>query len=160
MKKLVFLFLITITVKVYSQSSKTESADPVLLDNNNAIQFCSDSLKWNDAKPPLPPGAKVAFLEGNPKEAGHFTIRIKMPPHYKILPHVHPVDECATVLSGAMYIGFGDTLDVSKARKVPAGCFYLNPAGVHHYAYTGKEETILQISTNGPWGLSYIETIK
>jgi mannose-6-phosphate isomerase-like protein (cupin superfamily) len=160
MKKLVFLFLITITVKAYSQSSKTESADPVLLDNNIAIQVCSDSLKWNDAKPPLPPGAKVAVMEGNPKETGHFTLRIKMPPHYKILPHVHPVDERATVLSGAMYIGFGDTLDESKARKVAAGCFYLNPAGLHHYAFTGKEETILQISTNGPWGLSYIEPIK
>src|SRR5437016_411065 len=110
--------------------------------DTSAIQVCNESLKWNDTKPPLPPGAKVAVLEGNPKEAGHFTMRIKMPPHYKIPPHVHPVDERATVISGAMYVGYGDVMDTTKAKKLSAGCFYINPARMIHYAFTGKEETV------------------
>jgi mannose-6-phosphate isomerase-like protein (cupin superfamily) len=162
--KRIFLFgLLLYCSNVFSQTANPvidESHDVVLLQNKEPLQICADSLKWTDAKAPLPPGAKIAVLEGNPKESGHFTFRIKMPANYKIPPHVHPVDERATVISGAMYIGFGDSLDMSKAKKISAGCFYLNPAGMHHYAFTGKEETILQVSTNGPWGLHYIETIK
>jgi mannose-6-phosphate isomerase-like protein (cupin superfamily) len=160
MKRIILFLLIIFSLNAFSQTSTKKNVDAVLLSSNNPVQICSDSLVWNDVKPPLPPGAKVAVLEGNPKESGHFTIRIKMPANYKIAPHVHPVDERATVLSGTMYIGFGDTMDEAKAKKIPAGCFYLNPAGVHHYAFTGKEETILQISTNGPWGLNYLENIK
>jgi quercetin dioxygenase-like cupin family protein len=162
MKKILILSFILLASNAYSQddTSLAASDKALLLAGSNAIRICSDSLKWTDAKAPLPPGAKVAILEGNPKEEGHFTIRIKMPPNYKIPPHVHPVDERATVLSGAMYIGMGDSFDMKKAQKISAGCFYLNPAGMHHYAFTGKEETILQISTNGPWGLHYIETLK
>ena len=161
-KVLLFVFLLC-NINSFSQAPSLEgegTKDLVLLQSKEPLQICADSLKWVDAKPPMPPGAKVALLEGNPKEAGHFTIRVKMPANYKIPPHVHPIDERATVISGAMYIGFGDSLDMSKAKKIGAGCFYLNPAGVHHYAFTGKEETILQISTNGPWGLHYIETVK
>jgi mannose-6-phosphate isomerase-like protein (cupin superfamily) len=162
MKRFFVIAVVILISKSYAQndSSRFASDEGLLLAKSQAIRICSDSLKWNDAKAPLPPGAKVAIIEGNPKEEGHFTIRIKMPPNYIIAPHVHPVDERATVLSGAMYIGMGDTLDKKNAQKISAGCFYLNPAGMHHYAFTGKEETILQISTNGPWGLHYIETLK
>jgi quercetin dioxygenase-like cupin family protein len=162
--KFLLLSFILLYTEAYSQrdsSALYQIFDKALLiSNHSPVRICSDSLKWTDAKPPLPSGAKVAVLEGNPKEPGHFTIRIKMPPNYKVPPHVHPVDERATVLKGAMYIGYGDILDEKKAEKISEGCFYLNPAGVHHYAFTGKEETILQISTNGPWGLHYIETIE
>jgi quercetin dioxygenase-like cupin family protein len=160
--KLFLVAFIFFAIRGYSQEDTSRIAHnrTLLLAGSHAIRICPDSLVWTEAKAPLPSGAKVAILEGNPKEEGHFTIRIKMPPNYIIPPHVHPVDERATVLSGAMYIGMGDKLDKKNAQKITAGCFYLNPAGMHHYAFTGKEETILQISTNGPWGLHYIETIK
>jgi quercetin dioxygenase-like cupin family protein len=156
MKRILFsVFLLLLCSELYSQNVLGGTPQQ----ETKAIQIYADSLKWNDAKPPLAPGAKIAVLEGNPKESGHFTIRVKMPPYYKIPPHVHPVDERATVLAGAMYVGFGDVMDTTKANNISAGCFYINPAGMHHYAFTGKEETILQISTNGPWGLNYIETM-
>lgn len=123
----------------------------------NAMQVCETNLTWSDTKPPMLPGAKIAIVEGNPKTEGHFTIRVKFPPYYKIPPHIHPVDERTTVLKGTISIGFGDVLDTLNAKKVTEGCFYLNPAGVHHYAFTSGEETEIQISTNGPWGLELIE---
>lgn len=116
-----------------------------------------NELVWMDTKPPLLPGAKIAVIEGNPKTEGHFTIRLKFPPYYKIPAHTHPVDERSTVLSGAMNVGFGDKLDTTQAKRLEAGSFYLNPAGMHHYAFTSEKETILQVSTNGPWGLELIE---
>ncbi len=118
---------------------------------------CESDLVWTDAKLPMFPGAKIAVVEGNPKVEGHFTIRLKFPPYYKILPHIHPVDERTTVLRGAIYSGFGDVMDTVNAVKLSEGCFYLNPAGLHHYAFTSAEETEVQVSTNGPWGLELLE---
>jgi quercetin dioxygenase-like cupin family protein len=117
-----------------------------------AVHACESELTWSDSKPPLLPGAKVTVLEGNPKTEGHFTIRIKLPPWYKIPPHFHPSDERTTVLSGSISIGMGDVMDTTQAQQMNAGCFYVNPSGVHHYAFTSGLETELQISTNGPWG--------
>jgi quercetin dioxygenase-like cupin family protein len=154
---LLTLTLLLFSAKLFAQPMSVLEGGYV---ESNAIQVCKDNLVWTDAKPPLPPGAKVAVLEGNPKEAGHFTMRLKLPAHYKVPPHSHPVDERVTVISGSIHIGAGDKMDIANAKKMYAGCFYLNPAGLVHYAYTGKEETILQISTNGPWGATYVEEKK
>lgn len=122
-----------------------------------ALQTCGQELQWMDAKPPMPPGAKVAIVEGNPKAGGHFTLRFKLPPYYKIPVHSHPVDERTTVLSGEINVAVGEVMDTTKAARMTAGCFYLNPAGVFHYAFTSDKETEVQISTNGPWGLEIMQ---
>jgi len=119
-------------------------------------QICESELIWSNTKPPLLPGAKVAVVDGDPKSNGHFTLRLKFPPYYKIPPHTHPVDERTLVLKGVINIGFGDVLDTANAKRLTPGCFYLNPAGVHHFFFTSAEETEIQISTNGPWGLDVI----
>ena len=141
--------LLLIKSKAQQSASDTTHAKPK--------QICESELNWMDTKPPLLPGAKVAVIEGNPKAEGHFTIRLKFPPYYKIPPHTHPVDERTTVLKGAISIGFGDVMDTLNAKKLTEGCFYLNPAGLHHYAFTSAEETEIQVSTNGPWGLDLIK---
>jgi quercetin dioxygenase-like cupin family protein len=125
--------------------------------NAEPTQVCSAALVWNETRPPLLPGAQVAVVDGNPKAEGHFTIRLKFPPYYKIPPHTHPVDERTTVLSGAISIGFGDVFDTVNVVRLTPGCFYRNPAGVHHYFFTSEAETEIQVSTNGPWGLDLIK---
>ena len=47
-------------------------------------------LKWKDGPPSLPPGAKIAVLEGDPAKPGPFVFRVKVPDGYKIPPHTHP----------------------------------------------------------------------
>jgi hypothetical protein len=49
----------------------------------------------------------------------------------------------------------GETADQSKAQPLPGGSFFALPPGTAHYVFV-NEETIVQISTNGPWGLNYI----
>ena len=149
MKTIPVILLLLISIKSFAQESHSAPSQPK--------QICESELTWSDTKPPMLPGAKMAIVEGNPKTEGHFTIRVKFPPYYKIPPHIHPVDERTTVLKGAISIGFGDVLDTLNAKKITEGCFYLNPAGIHHYAFTSGEETEIQISTNGPWGLELIE---
>jgi hypothetical protein len=125
-----------------------------------SIKIFPDKILWMDAKPPLPPGAKVAVLEGDPKKEGVFTMRLKFPAHYILPAHLHPKDERVTVLSGSVNVGFGDKLDEKNATHYTAGCFYVNPAGSHHYIFTGNEEVVVQLTGIGPWGIQFLEEKK
>jgi hypothetical protein len=42
----------------------------------HVIVAAPDQINWAPAPPLLPPGAKLAVLEGNPSEAGDFTMRL------------------------------------------------------------------------------------
>src|SRR5262245_31564983 len=111
-------------------------------------------VKWVDAPPTLPPGAKVAVLSGDPSKSGLFVMRIKVPADYKIMPHSHPADEHVTVISGAFNVSRGDTFDPQKGKELPAGSYSLLPGRTNHFAFF-KEETILQLNSIGPWGITY-----
>jgi len=145
-------FILLLFISIISLGQKPDSAASL-----KPKQVCEADLQWIDTKPPMLPGAKMAIVEGNPKAAGHFTLRLKFPPYYKIPAHIHPVDERTTVIKGIMNIGFGDVLDTTNAKKLTVGCFYMNPAGIHHYAFTSEAETEIEISTNGPWGLELLK---
>ncbi len=89
-------------------------------------------LKWED-NPALPPGAKVAVIEGPLDQATPFIVRVKLPANYKIPAHRHPAMEHATVLSGTLHIGTGDKLDAKKTQAVPAGGVVIMPAKTNHF---------------------------
>src|SRR5215831_19535599 len=70
-----------------------------------------DGLKWQDGPPSLPPGAKIAVLEGDPAKEGPFVFRVKVPDGYRIPPHTHPKPERVTVISGSFHLGMGEKFD-------------------------------------------------
>ena len=113
-------------------------------------------IKWGPAPAMLPPGAEAAVLFGDPSKNGLFVLRLKLPPGYSVAPHTHPVDEVVTVISGTFYKGMGATADRRKAQPLPAGSFFALPPGMAHYVFM-EEETVIQISTRGPWGLTYVD---
>lgn len=98
-------------------------------------------LKWADV-PSLPPGAKIAVIEGPMSEAVPFTVRIKVPADYRIPPHWHPAVERVTVLSGTFHMGLGDKLDVQKSMPVAAGSMMILQPKTPHFAWT-REETVV-----------------
>lgn len=112
-------------------------------------------VKWVDAPPALPKGSKVAVLYGDPAKPAVFVMRIKLPAGYKIPPHFHPQPEILTILSGTFFLGHGDVLDMKAGKAYPPGSFVAMPPRMHHFAYT-KKETVLQLSSTGPWGITYI----
>ena len=114
-----------------------------------------NDIKWVDAPPSLPPGAKAAVIEGDPKAAGLFTMRIKVPANYIIMPHSHPADEHVTVIKGSFYMGVGEKFDEKIAKKIPTGGFAVMNTDTRHYAFT-KKECIIQIHGMGPWGINYV----
>ena len=95
------------------------------------------------------------MLLGDPSKEGLFVIRLKAPKGYRIPPHTHPNQEVVTVISGTINLGMGETADPAKAKALPAGTLYSLPPGMAHFARF-EEETVIQVSTIGPWGINYI----
>ncbi len=116
----------------------------------------SQEIKWSPGPASLPPGAEMAVLHGDPAKEGLFVMRLKFPKGYRIGPHTHPTMEAVTVISGAFRLGMGETADLGKAQALPAGSFFAMPTGMAHYASV-DEDAVMQISTNGPWGITYVD---
>ncbi len=118
------------------------------------VMVMPSDLKWTDVAS-LPPGAKIAVIEGPMNEAVPFTIRLKFPKAYAIPAHSHPAIERITVLSGTFHMGTGDKLDTKATRALGPGSVAIMQPGTRHFAWT-KEETVVQVHGVGPWTVTYV----
>ena len=114
-----------------------------------------DQLEWGPPPPGLPEGALLAVLSGNPDAAGLFTIRLRFPPGYKILPHRHPSDETVTVIAGEVSLGMGRSYSERKATKLVRGGYAVAAANMDPYAFT-KDGGEVQITAQGPFAITYV----
>jgi quercetin dioxygenase-like cupin family protein len=135
-------------------TAKAQNNDMKHTDSTH-IALNENDLKWMDAPPQLPKGAKIVVLQGDPSKEGEFTIRATFPANYRIAPHWHPTTENVTVLKGALYLGTGDKLDESMATQLQTGGFASIPATHHHYAFT-KGECVIQVNAMGPFVINYL----
>ncbi|MBI2215385.1 MAG: cupin domain-containing protein [Acidobacteria bacterium] len=120
------------------------------------IQIDPDSIAWKDGPLTIPPGARSAILEGDPKRDGIFTMRVSFPPNYLIPLHSHARDERITVLDGTVFVGMGDAVDRTKETRFGAGAFYVTPTPLRHWVRTGEEGALLQATGLGPWTVDYV----
>lgn len=123
-------------------------------DNGAHTMVTPAELPWKDV-PSLPPGAKIAVIEGPLNEAMPFTFRLKLPAKYRIAAHWHPSIEHVTVITGTFHMGAGDKLDVSKTMPLGAGSVAIMQPHTRHFAWT-KDETIIQVHGVGPWRINYV----
>jgi quercetin dioxygenase-like cupin family protein len=114
-----------------------------------------EDTQWGDAPPIVPPGAKIAVLDGNPGAEVPYTVRLKFPAHYQIPPHSHPKAEHVTVLQGTLFLGMGEKFDGNAGKPLSVGGFTTMPTGMNHYAYTQKEVVIL-LHGIGPIDFIYV----
>ena len=121
------------------------------------LMLNSSELKWMEGPASLPPGAKLAVLEGDPAKAGPFTMRAIFPPNYVIMPHYHPQIEHVTVMEGEFFMGHGDKYDPAQGTRLEVGGFSVMPAKFHHYAYTKDKQSVVQIHAIGPWDIIYLD---
>ncbi len=122
-----------------------------------------NDLKWADV-PSLPPGAKIAVIEGPMSDPVPFTVRLKFPANYNIPAHWHPAVERVTVISGRVTVisgtfnmGVGDKLDKQKSTALPPGHMMILQPKTNHFAWT-KEEVVVQLNGTGPWGVTYVNS--
>ena len=135
-----------IAPSVSAQSgSHTEGSHTMLLPGD---------LKWVDV-PSLPPGAKLAVIEGPLNEAVPFTFRLQFPANYQIPAHWHPAVERVTVISGTVNMGIGDKLDKEKTKPLGPGSMAIMQPKTNHFLWT-KEETVVQLNGTGPWAITYV----
>ena len=118
------------------------------------VMVTPNELIWSDM-PTLPPGAKVAIIEGPLNEAVPFTLRLRLPENYEIPAHWHPWVEHATVISGTLNMGTGDKLDRSKTQALSAGSIAVIQPKTNHFSWT-EGETIVQVHGIGPLVIHYV----
>ena len=102
-------------------------------------------------------GIQTVVLKGNPDQAGVYTIMLRVPAHTQIAAHSHRDDRVATVTSGTLHIGYGDKFDEANLKALPAGSFYTEPPSRNHFAATGDEPVVVQITGLGPSSTEYVD---
>jgi hypothetical protein len=117
--------------------------------------YTPENTEWRDGPGSLPPGAQFVVLEGNPAEVGVFTMRIKMPDGYQLAPHWHEGVERLTIISGVFHLGSGEEFNAENTTALGAGAYTAMPPGMRHFAVT-EGETIVQLSSIGPWTITYV----
>jgi quercetin dioxygenase-like cupin family protein len=113
------------------------------------------SIEWKAGPAAIPPGAKMAILEGDPTKDGPFVVRFQFPDGYHIAPHTHPKTERVTVISGTLLLAMGENLDRSAAKTLTAGTYGFWPAGMKHAGWA-EGETVIQLHGTGPWQITYV----
>ena len=102
---------------------------------------------------------RTIVLKGNPDAPGVYTIMLRVPPHTRIAAHSHRDDRVATVIAGIWHIGYGDTFDQAKLKALPPGSYYTEPPGQNHFAETGVEPVLVQITGFGPSSTDYVDPL-
>jgi quercetin dioxygenase-like cupin family protein len=151
MKRSILLigFLFVVGIFALSNTAQPQSPTPTIL------ELTPGEVKWMPS-PALPPGAQVAVVYGNPLKAGLYVLLVKFPPNWKNPPHSHPIEQIATVLSGTVYSGLGESYDPKKLKMFPAGSVYTEPLNTPHFTETREEGAILQATGIGPLGTQYV----
>jgi len=100
--------------------------------------------------PPGIPDLKSAFVVGAESETGAYAIRVRLKAGGRVPVHTHPDTRYSTVLSGTLYVGFGETANDARMTAVPAGAVYVAPANVPHYLWARDGEVVYQEAGIGP----------
>jgi quercetin dioxygenase-like cupin family protein len=102
-------------------------------------------------KAPLRPGAPPgAVLYGAVDTPGMYVNRVKFPAGFRVMPHWHARERTVVVLSGTLYVGYGDKWDESKMTPCPPGTFMTEPPKVAHYTWAKDGEVVIQVTGIGP----------
>jgi quercetin dioxygenase-like cupin family protein len=118
--------------------------------------WSADEVTWQPAPDAFPAGAHFCVLHGDPSAAGRvFTVRLRASHGYVFAPHSHPHDEHVTVISGALQLGEGATLDRTRTRTLGPGGYAFLPRDQFHYAWPLEDGTVFQVEAIGPFGITY-----
>lgn len=139
--------MVAATMLVFAAEQATSTAEHKVI--------APADIKWGDAPPGLPRGAKMAVLNGDPGKAGPFTARLNAPAGYTVSPHTHPTVERLTVISGQFKVGMGNKIDESAMKEVGPGGYVVLPANMAHYAKAAAD-AIVQIDSEGPFQINYV----
>lgn len=129
-------------------------ATAVCADPLAPVRLAPDDLKWDVG----PTGNGRAYLVGDEKRTGVYVYRSRFQPGAKVAPHFHPDERVVTIISGTLYMGYGDRFDEAAMKRLPAGSVWTEPAGQAHFVWAKEGEVMIQVmGANGPSGVTRIE---
>jgi quercetin dioxygenase-like cupin family protein len=133
------LFVALFSIALWScATAQSAAVNPIL----------PQSLAW--FSPPNNPAVQGTWVIGAEQKSAVYLFRVKLVTGAKIPPHTHPDERNSTVLSGTIYVGFGETFDETKVVAIPAGGVYVAPANVPHYVWAKDGDAVYQESGVGP----------
>jgi quercetin dioxygenase-like cupin family protein len=127
----------------------------VPIDESGNALLTLNEMKWIAGPPTLPAGMRMFLIEGDPREAGPFTMRLWFPAGTRVAPRFHPGVKHVTVISGSAHWGMGERFEANQLRTMPAGSFIMICAGSPHFGQT-TEDTVIQAHGTGPWRTIYV----
>ncbi len=153
LKKRFLGILIAVPAIIFLLSLETKEQSPIPSTPPPPVLLKSGDLKWKDAPPAIPKGAKAALVYGEPL-TGPYAQFVKVPKGYVFRPHYHTQNEWVTVISGRILTGFGTEIDMSAGKELTAGGFGYIPAGTGHWAMA-REETVFYQYVGGIASMNY-----
>ncbi|MDO5056831.1 MAG: cupin domain-containing protein [Lautropia sp.] len=127
-------------------AASTAEAPPAAVDSHGTG---STDRSWLPEQLAPQPG-KPVVVDENPA-FGVKTLRLAIPPHKTLQPHGPRQGYfIVTVLSGTLQLGFGKTFDEARLQTLPAGSVFTHPAHQQHFARTGTEPVVLQLTAVNP----------
>jgi quercetin dioxygenase-like cupin family protein len=120
---------------------RRRASDPLI-----GARIAPDEMKWEQGA-----GNPRAKPVGDDQKPGMYMYRSRFPANYKVQPHFHPDERIVTVMSGTLYVGYGEKFDESAMKALPAGSFWTEPAGQPHFVWAKDGEVVIQaVGANGP----------
>jgi pimeloyl-ACP methyl ester carboxylesterase len=101
-------------------------------------------------------GVSTKILFGDPSKPGFYTVVLSVPAHTSIPAHSHRDDRMAVVVSGTWQFGYGNRFDERALKNLPVGSVYSEPGHVSHFARTGADPVLVEISGVGPTDTVYV----
>jgi quercetin dioxygenase-like cupin family protein len=120
------------------------------------VMLAADEIRLQPSTTP-PAGAAFAALVGSRTRPGFWVERVRFPANFTHQPHSHPDDRTYTVLSGTLYLGFGERVDEARLKAMPPGSFWTEPANIPHFMVTRDEPVVFQITGTGPSGTTFVD---
>jgi quercetin dioxygenase-like cupin family protein len=117
------------------------------------VRLTPEELKWVAQ----PNGNQQAVMAGNQKETGLYMYRTRFPANYRNKPHFHPDQRIVTVMSGTLYVGYGEKMDDNQMKALPAGSIFTEPPRQPHYVWAKDGEVVVQVTGYGPSDTTVIE---
>ena len=142
-----FVFAVT-TVLVSLSTVKAQQSVPQ--------PIVSNELNW--ISPAVIEGLAFSWLKGSESDSDLYVLRVRLEPGTKIPPHRHPDQRLSTVLSGTLYVGFGDVFDETAMIRIETGNAYIAEPGVPHFIWAKDGRVEYQETGIGPTATQILQS--
>ncbi len=104
-----------------------------------------------------PNGTFQANIVGDVERAGAYAAQTRLPAGLRIAPHFHPEDRIVLVMSGTLYVGYGEKFDETKMAVLAPGSVFTEPGKTPHFTWAKDGEVNLYVTGRGPSGTTWLE---